>query len=1062
MEQPGLLVLLLASHTCVQAQFAPPSAISYAWCGVPTTVRAGDIDGDGDLDLACAARYDGRLTWLVNDGTANFPEPRAIGPGFPGVTEMQLADLDDDGDPDLVATSALLNEVMWAANDGTGTFDDYALLAVIDSAMGLTIADLDQDGDPDLLATGYNAAAVFLIENMGSGTFNSAATLTAGMPGAKDVDLGDIDGDGDDDLVISAYATSGFHWCANDGAGNFGAPQLIDASNTAQVAEVADLDGDGDLDIATGLESGMLRWHVNDGTGTFTVGAAFLSPSPRTRCIVLEDLDDDGDTDILAVPHMPPLSGQVSFIENLGGGTFAASEALYGINSAVVNAVVADIDGDGALDIAYTGTSQEEVGWMRGNGDGTFAERRVAAPPAQEPANTLAADLDGDGDLDALIGSLIDGKVNWCENDGAGGFSRPRMITDQTNRVRGMAVADLDGDGDTDVISASSNDGKVAWYANDGSGGFGPQQVVSSALSGNYAVAPGDLEGDGDVDLIATRTFPGELVMFLNDGQGVFGAYQTIVTGLNGPRYAILGDLDGDDDLDAAVSCWNDSSVNWLSNNGDATFGILQSLPGEVPGAYYLQLSDLDGNGLKDLVCSSGTTGSMVWFPNNGGGVFGAVQTATSAASGAFAIADLDTDGDEDLAIVDDELVWCANLGGGVFGAPQTIGEGAVTNYWLTAGDLDGDGDPDLISALGNTHEVVMYENHSDSPFMISGRIFNDANSSGAYDSGEGPFPFIGVTSAPYETTPYATGDGTYTFYLSEDEYTIGPLVPDALWSLTTPSQSYTIALTSGSPTSTGNDFGYVPNGEVNDLIVSLSPLMAGCNGETSQWITWGNSGNTRPSGLVAYTIDPLYTFISAEPLPTSVAGSTLYWMYSDLAYYAETTVHIRLGNPDETQIGQSVVNTLAVTIDENGSPMAVFTDQSLRTVACAYDPNDKVVDPVGYGEEGVVDIEIPFFEYTVRFQNTGNATANTVTVRDQLDASLDRTSIQLVGTSHTLTDMRIEVDGELVFTFGNIQLPDSNANEPDSHGFVTFRASPLEGTPSGTTIATRRRSTST
>jgi hypothetical protein len=52
------------------------------------------------------------------------------------------------------------------------------------------------------------------------------------------------------------------------------------------------------------------------------------------------------------------------------------------------------------------------------------------------------------------------------------------------------------------------------------------------------------------------------------------------------------------------------------------------------------------------------------------------------------------------------------------------------------------------------------------------------------------------------------------------------------------------------------------------------------------------------------------------------------------------------------------------------------------------------------------------------------------------------------------LTDMRIEVDGELVFTFDGIQLPDSGANEPESHGFVTFRASPLEGTPSGTTIA--------
>lgn len=102
-----------------------------------------------------------------------------------------------------------------------------------------------------------------------------------------------------------------------------------------------------------------------------------------------------------------------------------------------------------------------------------------------------------------------------------------------------------------------------------------------------------------------------------------------------------------------------------------------------------------------------------------------------------------------------------------------------------------------------------------------------------------------------------------------------------------------------------------------------------------------------------------------------------------------------------------------------------------------SFDPNDKQGFPAGYGEEHYIRPGTPL-EYLIRFQNTGNDTAFTVRLVDTLSAWLDPATLRPGASSHVYS-WDLSGAGVLTFLYENILLPDSNVNEPASHGFVKF-----------------------
>jgi hypothetical protein len=130
----------------------------------------------------------------------------------------------------------------------------------------------------------------------------------------------------------------------------------------------------------------------------------------------------------------------------------------------------------------------------------------------------------------------------------------------------------------------------------------------------------------------------------------------------------------------------------------------------------------------------------------------------------------------------------------------------------------------------------------------------------------------------------------------------------------------------------------------------------------------------------------------------------------------------------------------LTVTVYDSLTNSSIsFEDSLSQILVCAYDPNDKIVEPSGYSDEGYIKNDTEWLEYTVRFQNTGNDTAINVVILDQLDSNLDWNSLEILSSSDMLSAF-VNNSGIITFAFNNIYLPDSTIDENGSHGFVNYK----------------------
>ncbi|MBL8860576.1 MAG: VCBS repeat-containing protein [Planctomycetes bacterium] len=331
---------------------------SGGWAGVSTAIpwhaghfAAGDLDGDGDLDLALGAATSAGMSFvLFNQGAGTF----VAGPGIvAGAAQIAIGDFDGDGDLDL-AIARGTSEILVVHNDGQGSFSSAPVpVALAAAPVRLLAADFDGDGRADLAASQAGQRVSILLANAGG--FAPYVEVPIAHA-AIELSVGDLDADGDLDLVVSGGTTSVL---ANSGNGAFVPAGVLHAGSSSYL-DVGDLDGDGDLDLAFSDPATnsvrLLRNCVRSGTPTcFGDGSGTACPCGNASAVgaVAGCLHSLGAGGTLRASGAASLAAD-SLV--LRGASMPNAPALYFQGTSARNAGQGSVFGDGLRCAAGTVT----------------------------------------------------------------------------------------------------------------------------------------------------------------------------------------------------------------------------------------------------------------------------------------------------------------------------------------------------------------------------------------------------------------------------------------------------------------------------------------------------------------------------------------------------------------------------------------------------------------------------------------------------------------------------------------------------------------------------------
>ena len=564
----------------------PPSFVKHSVSTTSTCleqVRLDDLDRDGDVDLLSISACENRIQWHEHNGASvpGFTE-HVVTTGALGVSDVSIVDIDRDGDLDFASANAGDQKIQWFEQIN-GAFNPHDLAVDVAGVHSLHAVDLDEDGDPDLVSSSTTVDTLTYFENRKLRFVPHPIPLA--RPSAELVLTADLDQDGDRDLLAS-LADGSTGWLPNrslHGSAFLPTPHTVEAVlDEADEARPADIDGDGDLDVIAISRGGNLVgwWNNLDGHGRSWQATVIDNAVTRASACDAADLDGDGDLDVVGASFT---LSDVLWWENLAGDGSAWQRRTIDATLAGAQAVaIADIDGDGDLDVFANGETADDVTWYE-NLDGRGRTwSKVTIDASFDGANFVRAmDVDGDGDCDVASAARNGDEIAWWENaDGAGQSWTFHSVALGYDLAAGLDLADVDGDGDVDVLGVSFNSDEITWFENlDRVGGSFAKHVIDDEFTFAIFVAATDLDGDGDTDVVGAAHNQGEISWFENlDGTGSLWMEHPITIGFDIVTSSVHGDLDGDGDLDVLGAAAVENKIVWWENRGGQFAAATSSL----------------------------------------------------------------------------------------------------------------------------------------------------------------------------------------------------------------------------------------------------------------------------------------------------------------------------------------------------------------------------------------------------------------------------------------------------------------------------------------------------
>jgi hypothetical protein len=362
--------------------------------------------------------------------------------------------------------------------------------------------------------------------------------------------------------------------------------------------------------------------------------------------VAIADVNGDGNPDLIIANEQQSKSdpqGSISVMLGKGNGTFHAAVNYSSGGQSAYSISVADVNGDGKLDLVVangclgSNCATGGVGVLLGKGDGTFKNAVTYSSGAASVfgSHVAVGDLNGDGKLDLAVATTGAGCGNGCPQglvavllgNGDGTFKKAKTYaTGGFDAIGWVVIADMNGDKKPDLVVANycatecsfpPAAGSVGVLLGNGNGTFRAVRTYPSGGAGAVSVAVADLNKDGKPDILVANCGPlacgpgspgGNVGVLIGKGNGTFKPAVTYFAA-NSPFNVVAADVNGDGKLDIVVSNWgtpnggtNDGAVTVLQGKGNGTFRPLQTFPSGGAEAPSVAVADVNKDGRPDIV----------------------------------------------------------------------------------------------------------------------------------------------------------------------------------------------------------------------------------------------------------------------------------------------------------------------------------------------------------------------------------------------------------------------------------------------------------------------------
>jgi|GEM_PF-3028139 len=312
------------------------------------------------------------------------------------VNGIVSADFNNDGHKDLAVNSSSILVLLGSAQ---GTFGAVSFFGTGAGSNDLIAGDINADGKQDLMVANFSGNNISVLIGTGTGSFNAAINYTAAS-GPRHLALADFNNDLKLDLVVSATNVASVTVLFGDGAGTFTSTSTFAVGSGPQGVIAADFNNDTHKDIITANQAdNSISLLLGNGAGSFSPAVPFaISGSPRK--LTFGDYNGDNNLDVATAHFSSP---QVSVLLGTGTGSFSPFNTyISGVGAVCYGITSADLNNDGAIDLATPNNALSTAGVLLGSGTGTFA-MGVGFGVQNVPLGICYDDFNKDGKIDLAV-----------------------------------------------------------------------------------------------------------------------------------------------------------------------------------------------------------------------------------------------------------------------------------------------------------------------------------------------------------------------------------------------------------------------------------------------------------------------------------------------------------------------------------------------------------------------------------------------------------------------------------------------------------------------------------